>query len=79
MSEESPTIILTSDSDQSMSLPSSVDFASYEDENDTYSWCEKVKDNAEPAAEMWSDLFNVSITHPLFKTEAGLVRGIIYQ
>ena len=81
ISEENPTIILTSDADQSMSLPSSVDFTSYEDEenNDTYSWCEQARDNVEPATELWTDLFNTTVTHPLFRTEAGLVRGIVYQ
>jgi hypothetical protein len=83
MSEENPTIILTSDSDQSISLPSYPDFLSYEEEeasNETNWWCGDVmRADVKVATNLWPGLFNVTVTHPLFRTDSGLVRAVTYQ
>ncbi|PSN38792.1 hypothetical protein C0J52_23231 [Blattella germanica] len=63
ISEDNPTIILTSDSDQSISLPSAIDFASYEDENNaTFSLCDQGQVVTEAATGLWSDVLNTSIS-----------------
>jgi hypothetical protein len=83
MSEDDPTIILTSDSDQLISLPTYTDFSSYEEEeesNGTKSWCDGVmRADVEVATNQWGGLINVSVLHPLFRTDIGLVRALTYQ
>jgi hypothetical protein len=83
MLEENPTIILSSDSDDSISFPTSVDFSSYEEEeanNETVSWCgSDMKADINLAASQWAGLINVTVVHPLFRTDYGLVRGITYE
>lgn len=81
--EENPTIILSSDPDDSVSLPTSVDFSSYEEgeaSNQTGSWCgSDVKTDITAAASQWAGLINVTVVHPLFRTDDGLVHGITYE
>lgn len=81
--EENPTIILSSDPDDSVSLPTSIDFSSYEEEeasNETGSWCgSDVKTDINAAASQWAGLINVTVVHPLFRTDYGLVHGITYE
>jgi hypothetical protein len=83
VSEENPTIILTSDSDQSISLQSYPGFLSYEEEegdNKTDSWCGGVLSaDVKVVTNLWSGLINVTVMHPLFRTDVGLVRVVTYQ
>jgi hypothetical protein len=81
MSEDSPTVILTSDPDKA--ITSSAGFSSYEEEeasNETSSWCGGgVKADVKVATNLWAGLINTTVMHPLFRTDYGLVRGITYQ
>jgi len=81
--EENPTIILSSDPDDSISLPTSIDFSSYEEEeanNETGSWCgSDWKTDIDVATSQWVGLINVTVAHPLFRTDYGLVHGITYE
>jgi hypothetical protein len=81
--EDNPSVILTSDAgDEISSLTSSADFSSYEEEeaNNGTSWCGGgVKADVEVAASTWVALLNVTVRHPLFRTDYGLVRGVTYQ
>jgi hypothetical protein len=81
--EENPTILLSSDSGDLVSLPSSIGFSSYGEEeasNETGSWCgSDLKSDVNVAASQWAGLINVTVVHPLFRTDYGLVRGITYQ
>jgi len=83
VSEENPTIILTSNSEQSMSLPSLADFSSYDEEeasNGTDFWCGgNLRAEAKVVTNQRAGLINVTVMHPLFRTDFGLVRGVIYQ
>jgi hypothetical protein len=81
--EENPPIMLSSDSDDSISLPSSIDPSSYEEEaasNETASWCgSDLKTDIKAATSQWAGLINVTVAHPLFRTDYGLVYGITYE
>jgi hypothetical protein len=81
--EDNPSVILTSDAgDEISSLTSSADFSSYEEEeaNNGTSWCGGgVKADVEVATSTWVALLNVTVRHPLFRTDYGLVRGVTYQ
>lgn len=83
ISEDDPTVILSSDTDKAISLTSSADFSSYEEQeanNETASWCGGgVKADVEVATDLWVGLINVTVLHPLFRTDYGLVRGVTYQ
>lgn len=83
MLEENPTMILSSDPDDSISLPTSIDFSSYEEEevsNETGSWCgSDWKTDINVATSQWVGLINVTVAHPLFRTDYGLVHGITYE
>jgi hypothetical protein len=83
MSEDNPNIILTSDTDKTMSLTSSVHLSSYQEQeanNETGSWCGGgVKADVEVATDVWVGLINVTVMHPLFRTDYSLVRGVTYQ
>jgi len=83
MLEENPTIILSSDPDDSISLPTSIDFSSYEEEeasNETGSWCgSDLKTDINAATSQWAGLINVTVVHPIFRTDYGLVHGITYE
>jgi hypothetical protein len=81
--EENPTILLSSDSDDSISLPTSIGISSYAEEeanNETGSWCgSDLKTDIEAATSQWAGLINVTVAHPLFRTDYGLVHGITYE
>jgi hypothetical protein len=81
--EDDPSVILTSDAgDEISSLTSSADFSSYEEEeaNNGTSWCGGgVEADVEAAASTWVGALNVTVRHPLFRTDAGLVRGVTYE
>jgi hypothetical protein len=78
MSEDNPNIILTSDTDKAMSLSSS--YEEQEANNETGSWCGGgVKADVEVATNVWDGLINVTVMHPLFRADHGLVRGVTYQ
>jgi hypothetical protein len=81
ISEDNPTVILSSDTEKAIS--SSAEFASYEEQeanNETGSWCGGgVKADVDVATSLWIGLINVTVLHPLFRTEYGLVRGVTYQ
>jgi hypothetical protein len=83
ISEDNPTVVLSSDTERVISLTSSADFSSYEEEeanNETGSWCGGgVKADVEVATALWVGLINVTVWHPLFRTDQGLVRGVTYQ
>lgn len=84
VSEENPTVLLTSDPDQSISLPSYPDFSSYEEEeeasNETDVWCGGVvQADVNVATNFWAGLMNVTVTHPVLGTDFGLVPTVTYQ
>ena len=83
MMDENPTIILSSNPEDSVSLPTSIDFSSYEEEeanNETDLWCgSDVLTDIHAATSQWAGLINVTVVHPLFRTEYGLVHGITYE
>jgi hypothetical protein len=81
--EENPMMILSSDPDDSISLPTSIDLSSYGEEetsNETGSWCgSDLKADINIATSQWAGLINVTVAHSIFRTDYGLVHGITYE